>query len=841
VEHRREPRPAQGTNGTIGLPFGPSTLALPLPDGDDGPVPTRAVREAVDERRPAGAVLGLTEAEAMARRAERTEDDGAGTSRSYADIVRATVLTRFNAILGCLLVVILVVGPIQDALFGIVLVTNAAVGIVQEIRAKRSLDRLSVVTAPTARVRRNGREREVPVGDVVAGDVVRVAAGDQIAVDGELLTSDHLEVDESLLTGEADAVEKQAGEDVLSGSFVVAGGGTFVATRVGRDAYARSLAIEARAFTLVHSELRSGIDRILRLVTWLLLPTAGLLVTSQLVTHDSLPAAIRGSVAGVGSMIPEGLVLLTSIAFAASVVRLADRHVLVQDLAAVEILARVDVVCIDKTGTLTEPDLEVTAIDLVGDADRPIVGRVLETLSTVDAQPNATLRAIGRRGGETAAIEAVDAVPFSSARKWSAFTAADGATWILGAPELVIGPHDPDGPWVLDAVGRHASKGRRVVLLARSDGHVDGDRLPKGRRAVALVVLEEVIRPDAADTIDYFRREGVTVKVISGDHPMTVGAVAARCGLDVDGEGAVVDARTLPPPEAERELEDVVERATVFGRVTPHQKRDLVHALQRRGHVVAMTGDGVNDVLALKAADLGVAMASGTPATRAVAPLVLMTNAFDALPSVVVEGRRVIANVERVASLFLTKTVYAFLLAVAVGVARLPFPFLPRHLTIVSSLTIGIPAFFLALAPNAARSQPGFVVRALRFAVPAGAVAATATFGAYALVRTEPGTTLIESRTAATLTLFGVGLWVLTILARPWTSSRKVLVTSMVLAFIATTALPPVRTFFELDLPRPVVAFAAVGVVAAANVALELGWQLAHVVERAVRERAAQR
>jgi cation-transporting ATPase E len=301
--------------------------------------------------------------------------------------------------------------------------------------------------------------------------------------------------------------------------------------------------------------------------------------------------------------------------------------------------------------------------------------------------------------------------------------------------------------------------------------------------------------------------------------------------VGVPGADAPVDARTDT---------DVLAH-NVFGRVTPQQKRDMVKRLQQNGHVVAVIGDGVNDVLALKDADVGVAMGAGSGATRAVAQLVLLDDRFASVPAVIGEGRRVIANVERVANLFLTKTVYAFLLALAIGVAGLPFPFFPRHLTIVSSLTIGIPAFFLALAPNAARSQPGFVVRALRFAEPAGAVAATATFGAYALVRTEPGTTLIESRTAATLTLFGVGLWVLTILARPWTSSRKVLVTSMVLAFIATTALPPVRTFFELDLPRPVVAFAAVGVVAAANVALELGWQLAHLVERAVRERAAQR
>jgi cation-transporting ATPase E len=763
------------------------------------------------------------------------DDADVGTSRTYTDIVRANVLTRFNAILGALLAVILVVGPLQDALFGVVLVANACIGIVQEVRAKRSLDRLAVVTAPTARVIRAGIEREVPMDDVVAGDLVHLTIGDQVTVDAVVVRAAHLEIDESLLTGESDPVEKAEGSEVLSGSFVVAGSGVVRATRVGRESYARRLAIEARDFRLVHSELRAGIDRILRLVSWLLLPTATLLVASQLVAHDTLPEAVRGSVAGVGSMIPEGLVLLTSVAFAAGVIRLGRRNVLVQDLAAVELLARVDVLCIDKTGTLTEPDLEVTALAPVEDgAARVEVQRVLATLAGAEERPNATLRALARSTEGVHPLAVDGTTPFSSARKWSAVSAVD-RSWILGAPELVVGDHHAGG--VLATASEYARLGRRVVLLATSRDPLPSDAtLPEHRRPVALVVLEEVIRPDAAATLDFFRRQGVTVKVISGDHPDTASAVARRCGLDQGGPP--IDARTLGPAGVDLDaLADLAERSTVFGRVTPHQKRDLVRALQHRGHVVAMTGDGVNDVLALKAADLGIAMASGTPAARAVAPLVLVTNAFDALPAVVGEGRRVIANVERVASLFVTKTVYAFLLAVAVGVARLPFPFLPRHLTVVSSLTIGIPAFFLALAPNAARAQHGFVARALRFALPAGAVAASATFLAYALVRNEPGTVLAESRTAATFTLFGVGVWVLAILARPWTIGRRVLVIGMVASFAVTIAVPPVRRFFELDLPRPVVVFAAIGVVAGANLALELGWQLVHLLEDAARRR----
>lgn len=760
---------------------------------------------------------GLTAVEVEARRAQGlvnvTTDD---SRRTVADIVRANLFTRFNAILGGLLVVILATGEYRDALFGVVLVANALIGIVQELRAKRTLDRLSVVSAPRVRVVRDGAVADVVAESVVSGDVVEVGTGDQIPVDGAVLVSHHLEVDESLLTGESDPVLVQPADRVLSGSFVVAGQGRFVATEVGDAAYAARLTKEAKRFTTVRSELRAGTDTILRVGTWVLVPVGILLVVSQLRTSSSITDALRGSVAGVGAMIPEGLVLLTSVAFAVSVVRLGRRHALIQELSAVEVLARVDVVCVDKTGTLTEGSLHVTGLERAdGAAADDEVLWALGALAGAEERPNASLQAIAEVGVDPG-WELVEAAAFSSARKWSGASFRDQGTWLLGAPDVLLGADEP----MRARVEQLAAGGVRVLLLARTDGPLSESAAHA--RPVALVVLEERIRAEAAGTLAYFAEQGVAVKVISGDHPATVGAIAARVG--VPGASEPVDARTLP--EDLDELAAVLAVSSVFGRVQPRQKRAMVQALQRRGHVVAMTGDGVNDVLALKDADMGVAMGSGSGATRGVAQLVLLDDSFASLPAVVAEGRRVIANVERVANLFVTKSVYAVLLAAAVGIAQLPFPFYPRHLTIISTLTIGIPAFFLALAPSGDRSRPGFVGRVARFAIPAGTVAAVATFSGYAIAQGEPGVRLVEERTMAVIVLFLVGLWVLVILARPLTTWKVALLVAMSTAFLVTLATPGIREFFDLHLPSAVVTLAGIGVAAIAIALLELGWQV---------------
>ena len=753
------------------------------------------------------AAEGLTAQEVAERVAlGQVNDVPAVPSRTVGQIVRANVFTRFNALLGSLLVVILIVGPIQDALFGFVLVANAGVGIYQELRAKRTLDSLAVLTSPRARLVRDGHVREAPLSEVVLDDVLELQPGDQVVVDGEVLEGFALEVDESLLTGEAEPVIKEPGDEVLSGSFVAAGSGRFRATRVGAQAYAAQLAEQGRRFSLTRSELRSGIDQILRIVTWLLIPTAALLVVSQLRSNASLRGAILGSVAGTVAMVPEGLVLLTSVAFALGVVRLAKRRVLVQELPAVEVLARVDVLCIDKTGTLTEGRLVVEEVELLGEDG--VHRDALAALAAAEPHPNATLLAVRESFPDAPdGWLASSTVPFSSARKWSGADFGTRGTWVLGAPDVLLGSGPGDDAQLTKARA-HAEAGRRVVLLGRTDAPIEADARPAGLVPVAYVILTDRVRETASTTLAYFARQGVNVKVISGDHPQTVAAVARRVGLS--GAEAPFDAKALP--EGGRELADVLETHAIFGRVTPQQKRAMVEALRSRGHVVAMTGDGVNDVLALKDADIGVAMGSGSSATRAVAQLVLLDSTFDALPSVVGEGRRVLGNIERTSNLYVTKTVYAMLIALGVGVVGLEFPFLPRQLTLIGALTIGIPSFFLALAPNDERARPGFLPRVLRFTIPAGSLAAIATFLGYVLAKHEPGVTLAEARTAATMVLLYIGFLVLSIIAAPLTPSRLALVWAMPALFGLAMAIPAAREFFALYPPPLIVWLAAFGI-----------------------------
>jgi cation-transporting ATPase E len=760
--------------------------------------------------------VGLTAGQVADRVARGTVNDvPVRSSRSIAEIVRANTITPFNGLLGSLLAVILVVGPLQDALFGFVIVSNTLVGIVQELRAKRTLDRLAIVGEVRPTVRRDGQDRAVAAGQVVLDDILVVGMGDKIVVDGEVTGSDGLEVDESLITGEADPVSRQPGDPVLSGSFVAAGNGSYQALKVGREAYAAQLAEEARRFTLTRSELRSGIDRIIKVMALVMAPVGALLFASQLRNTDGVAEALRGTVAGLVTMVPEGLVLLTSVAFAVGVIRLGRRNVLVQELPAIEGLARVDVVCLDKTGTLTEPAMTVTSV-LPLDPDAPVEA-ALGALAGAEPRPNPSLQAI--RAAYPAPPEwAVGAVaPFSSARKWSGVTFTDAGSWLLGAPEVLLPAGDP----ILAQAEELARRGLRVLLLASAAGPVDAADAPGPASPAALVVIEQPIRADAAETLRYFAAEQVSVRVISGDSPGTVGAIARRLGIP--GADQPVDARDLPGEQPA--LADVMHEQSVFGRVAPHQKQAMVGALQSRRHVVAMTGDGVNDVLALKTADIGIAMGNGSDATRAVAQLLLLDGKFAVLPQVVAEGRRVIGNIERVANLFLTKTVYATLLSVAVIVAGLPFPFLPRHLTLIGSLTIGTPAFFLALQPNTQRAHAGFVHRVLRFAVPSGFVAAAASFAAYGTALLD-GLPREQAQTAAALVLFVVALWVLAIVARPFTRVKLALVIAMGTAFLLVLAVPGLRHFFALTLPPwPDLTFAA-AVSAAAIAVLEAGWRI---------------
>jgi cation-transporting ATPase E len=742
--------------------------------------------------------------------------------RSFAQILRANVCTRFNAILGTLFVIVLVVGPLQDALFGLVLVANTGVGIFQEMRAKRTLDRLAILTAPRARVLRAGQTRQIATSELVQDDVLELRPGDQLAVDATVLAADGLEIDEALLTGEAEPAAKQPGDPVLSGSFVVAGSGRARATAVGGASYAARLQADARRFSLVHSELQQGITQILRWLTWLLIPAGILLLTSEFFrSHDTFEDAVRGSAAGLVAMVPEGLVLLTSLAFAMGAMRLARRRVLVQELAAIEGLARVDTLCVDKTGTLTRPGMRLVAAEVVGRWPLARIAEVVAGLAAADDAPNGTVAALAAHYPTAPGWTVTARVPFSSARKWSGLTFAGQGTWLLGAPAVVGGA--ALAPDIAESVARHEAAGRRVLLLAAAAAPLAGPDTggPPTAEPAALLVLAEELRDDTETTVRYLLSQGVTIRVLSGDAPLAVASIARRAGIPAEDEPC--DASPL----TDAEMAARIGSASVFGRVRPGQKLAAVRALREAGHVVAMIGDGVNDVQALKEADLGIAMGSGSEASRGVARVVLLDGTFAAVPQVLAEGRRVIANIERVARVFVTKTGYAAVIAIVVGVVGASYPFFPRHLTLISSLTIGVPGFFLALAPGTPRAQPGFTRRVLEFAVPAGVATGVAVLAADAIAHAMPGVTQVQAQTASLLAAFAMGLWVLGVVALTAAPGRAktpvlALIAAMAAGLAALFAIPAGRSVFALQLPPASVLAAEAAVVAVAICALSL-------------------
>ncbi|PBC38333.1 magnesium-transporting ATPase [Rhodococcus sp. ACPA4] len=775
-------------------------------------------------------VRGLTADQVASRIASgQTNDVPDRASRSVKDIVRGNVFTRINAILLVLLVIVLATGSVIDGMFGLLIIANSGIGIIQEIRAKKTLDALAIVSQAKPMVRRDGIAVALAPKDVVLDDIIELGSGDQIVVDGEVVSSSALEVDESLLTGEADPVHKIVGESILSGSFVAAGSGAYRATKVGGDAYAAKLAEEASKFTLVHSELRSGIDRILKFITYLMIPAGALIIYNQLFSSgESLGPALNGMVAALVPMVPEGLVLMTSIAFAVGVIRLGKRQCLVQELPAIEGLARVDVVCADKTGTLTENGMRLSELKLAdGSADESVIKAALAAMAASDPRPNASVLAIRESLTDDAGWgEATSVAPFSSAKKWSGQSYGVHGNWVLGAPDVLLDPSS-EMARLAEEVG---SSGLRVLMLGSSNLPVDDSDAPGVVTPEALVVLEQKVRPDAQETLEYFASQRVAVKVISGDNAVSVGAVAGSLGLE--GGDRPIDARELPSDQ--EKLADVLDGATTFGRVRPDQKREMVAALQSRGHTVAMTGDGVNDVLALKDADIGVSMGSGSPATRAVAQIVLLDNKFATLPYVVAEGRRVIGNIERVSNLFLTKTVYSVVLAFLIGITGvlskmldfepLSYPFLPRHVTIAAWFTIGIPAFILSLAPNNERARSGFVPRVMRLALPSGIIIGVTTFIAYVLAHRNHDLTPEQEGTTALITLIMIALWVLAVVARPYVWWKLVLIGGSVAGYLILFALPFTREFFKLDPSNVAATTLAITLGAVGVVLVEVSW-----------------
>ncbi|MDP6867529.1 MAG: HAD-IC family P-type ATPase [Acidimicrobiales bacterium] len=759
---------------------------------------------------PTGALSGLTEKQVAERVADgRVNDVPDAPVRTTSQILRANVLTPVNAIMGALLVLILVAGFPGDALFAGVIVSNSVIGTVQELRARRTLTELAVLSAPRARVVRDDETLDLDVSGVVADDLLALTPGDQVVVDGTVVEGVGLEINESLLTGEAEPVEKVAGNEVLSGSFVSAGSGHYRATHIGADSYAATLAEEARRFTLVDSELRTGVDRVLRWLTMVIPPAAGLLLLRLLVTEDRWPDALRGTVAAAVAMVPDGLVLLTSLSFIVGVIALARRRALARELASVELLARVDTLCLDKTGTITTGEIAFAGLEPIGATSEADAAAAAGALAAADPAPNPTLAALA------AALPApgwtvVDTLPFSSTRKWASATVvpagadtSDRYVLHLGAPDVLL----PTGEWTVarERVAELAAEGRRILVVTRSTHDPDQpsgrpDDLPSTRLPLCLLLLEDTVKAEAPEILAWFVEQGLDLKVISGDHPATVAAVARRAGIPGADEG--IDARTLP--DGDEALADALTRGNsgpaVFGRVTPHQKQAMVRALQSRGRTVAMTGDGVNDVLALKEADMGIAMGSGSSASRAVAQLVLLDDRFSTLPRVVAEGRRVINNIERVANLFMTKATYAVLLTALVGLFGVPFPFLPKQLTLIGTVSIGVPGFFLALAPDGSLVRPGFLPRVLKWSLPAGTAAAAVTFVSYEMVRRSDAS-LAEARTTATLTLLGVGLAILLGISRPLRPWKVALTGAMGGLYAVTMAWPFARRYFELAVP----------------------------------------
>ncbi|WP_373175684.1 cation-translocating P-type ATPase [Mycobacterium marinum] len=775
--------------------------------------------------------IGLTDAEVAARLAEgKSNDIPERATRSVAQIVRANVFTRINAILGVLLLIVLATGSVINGMFGLLIIANSIIGMIQELRAKQTLDNLAILGQAKPLVRRQSGTRTMSPGEVVLDDVIELGPGDQVVVDGEVLEQDNLEIDESLLTGEADSIAKHVGEQVMSGSFVVAGSGAYRATKVGHEAYAAKLAAEASKFTLVKSELRSGINKILQFITYLLIPAGLLTIYTQLfTTHAGWRDSVLRTVGALVPMVPEGLVLMTSIAFAVGVVRLGQRQCLVQELPAIEGLARVDVVCADKTGTLTETGMRVSDVDELIADQHGAVADVLAFLAAADARPNASMQAIAQAFPSPPDWTPTATAPFKSATKWSGISFRDHGNWVIGAPDVLL---DSASEAAREAE-RIGAQGLRILLLGVADVAVDDPCAPGQVTPAALVILEQKVRTDARETMEYFAAQNVSVKVISGDNAVSVGAVAAKLGL----QGQTMDARQLPSEQPE--LADVLDTYTTFGRVRPDQKRAIVHALQSHGHTVAMTGDGVNDVLALKDADIGVAMGTGSPASRAVAQIVLLDNRFATLPYVVGEGRRVIGNIERVANLFLTKTVYSALLALLVGIEclfakplgadPLLYPFQPIHVTIAAWFTIGIPSFILSLAPNDERAYPGFVRRVLTSALPSGLVVGVATFVSYLTAYPGRHSTWQEqtqASTAALITLLVTALWVLAVVARPYRWWRLGLVIACGLAYVAIFSLPLAQRKFFLDPSNLATTSIALGIGLLGAALIEAMWWL---------------
>lgn len=743
--------------------------------------PLKIPTELPDDYQPTP-LIGLTDEQASERKPNETKAD---PGKSVWQIIASHLFTLFNLLNIALAVCLALVGSWRNMLFMGVVISNTLIGAIQELRARRTIRRLTLLSAPQASVLRNGQERTCAAEELVEGDLVILRAGDQVMADA-IIVDGVGAANESLLTGESDPVRKLAGDWLMSGSYVSEGRFIAQLVYVGDDAYAARLTHSARKIKRPKSALMNDLNRLIRFVSYVLVPLGVLLFLKQyFVLKEPLSDAVPSTVAAMIGMIPEGLMLLTSVAMAVGVVKLGKHRTLVQELYGIETLARADVLCLDKTGTITTGCMVLRELAPV-DVDERTLNAALSRFLGAMEETSGTLDAL-RCAIEAEPEKPLATLPFSSARKKSAVSFDDGTTLVLGAPNFVL---TGDAlAQVQSRVAAAADDGCRVMVLAECAGCVTETDAPPVTRVLGLCILTDEVRPSAPETMRYFREQGVTLKVISGDDPRTVAAIARRVGL----EGEAVDAATL----TDEELSEICERVTIFGRVTPAQKKLLVKALKKRGHSVAMTGDGVNDIPALKSADCSIAMAGGADAAKNAAQLTLLDADFAKMPLVVDEGRRVIGNITRASALFLVKTLYSFALAVLLLVIPATYPFQPIQLTLISTLTIGAPSFFLALEPNRARVQGNFLQTVLLRAVP-GAAAVTVCAVLSMLCRLL-GWDQDTCSTLATLAAGSVGLMMLMTVCRPLTKLRAIIWSAMAAAFVLAVLLLG-RVFFLVTL-----------------------------------------
>ena len=740
------------------------------PAVQEGPRPRRDV-----PRVSADPELGLTMAQVKERQQNGWANDPVESpTKTVGQIVRANVFTFFNFIFVVLAVLLIIVGSVEDLLFLLIAMANTGIGILQQLRSKQTIDKLNLLAAPRANVVREGHLGSVPASHLVQDDVAELASGDQIPADATVL-SGQVQVNESLITGEADAIVKKPGDELLSGSFVVAGRCRARLDRVGAESYAARLTLEAKKdVTVGKSEMMSSLDKLIRVIGILLIPIGIALFAKEFfIVGRTFQETVVSTVAALIGMIPEGLYLLTSVALAVSMIRLAQGKVLAQDMNCIETLARVDVLCVDKTGTITEPRMEVGEVVHLDEEKyaETEVTEILNAFYQVSEADNDTARAMQKKFHGASTWHAELTIPFTSATKWSAAVFPGHGSYVVGAPEFIMGPRYSD---LKEAVDPWSAKGYRVLLAAEYQGTPDQKGLdPRRVCPMALVLLSNRVRESAPKTFQYFAEQKVAVKVISGDNPVTVAEVARQAGIQ--GADRFVDAATL---QSDADMDRAVREYTVFGRVTPDQKRRLVRALQRAGHTVAMTGDGVNDVLALKDADCGIAMASGAEAACHAAQLVLLNSDFSAMPKVVAEGRRVINNIQRAAALYLVKNIFSFFLSIISLFATFPYPVTPLQISFLSAVTIGVPSFFLALEPNHGIVKGKFLTNVFRAALPGGLTDLIIVLGLEAFYLAF-GFTTDQLSTMSTILLVMVGLLVLYQVCKPFDWKRRVLMGAM--------------------------------------------------------------